>query len=504
MRLPIALLLAVAVAAGFQAVVPHLPLRWSYAVSDFLIMLAAGYASAGYYQRALAASGRARAAMIVGASSAAMWSLANGLFLLTEASLVGAVGFELGGLISIIATTLLPVGLILAAAPKRGLAQLRRLVDVAAVSGAILILAWQFILAPAAALNDRSSIIADIHFIVPEALAVALALVTAADSVPSRDAHALHLLAGAATVLSVTMMLVVHNGTRSLWFENGVGAGFVLGAMLLVLASRQAVPQSDEGDVRRLVTSIWAILPYLPVVLAVVAVAIVQVRTGQLGAVLVWLMLATFCLVLLRQLTTLLTIGGMAAVLQEQKVHLAYQAHHDALTGLPNRAAFHDRGAEAVQDADRVVLLLLDLDGFKPINDSLGHAGGDHCLVIVSRRLTAALRPGDIVCRLGGDEFAVLVTDVSDDEAVGLAQRILSAISEPMTIHGTTVAVGVSIGIASSRPGADHTLDLLLQQADEAMYDVKARGKGAISYYHGEGDSIVEDAAAMAAVSRQP
>ncbi|GIF19249.1 hypothetical protein Ate02nite_19790 [Paractinoplanes tereljensis] len=235
----------------------------------------------------------------------------------------------------------------------------------------------------------------------------------------------------------------------------------------------------------------WAALPYVPVLLAVVAVAMVQVRTGRVGAVLVWLMLATFCLVLLRQLTTLLIVGGMAVVLQEQKVRLGYQAHHDALTGLPNRAAFQDRGGRALRDADSVALLLLDLDGFKPVNDSLGHAAGDEVLVSIAGRLSAALRPGDVACRLGGDEFAVLVTDVSDDEVLDLARRVLSDISGPMTIHGTPVAVGVSIGVTSSRRGTTDSLDLLLREADEAMYDAKARGKGIISRYHGrEGTTI--------------
>ncbi|MEU8238461.1 GGDEF domain-containing protein [Actinoplanes missouriensis] len=482
--LPSALLFAVVVAFGFQAAVPHLPPVWGYTLSDFLIMLTAAYASVGYWRGARRNTGRARAAMIVGACSSALWSLGNALFLLTRSSLLGTAGTDIGGLLSLLATMLLPVGLILIAAPTRGLARVRRLIDIAAVAGAILILAWQFILAPAVATTDLSVIIADVHFLVPEALAVALALVTASTSAPTRNAHALHLLACAAAVLAVTMMIVVHNGVRgSLWYEHGVGAGFVLGAILMALSSRHELPASGEADVRRMVISVWAVLPYIPVILAVAAVAVVQVVTGQLGAVLVWLLLGTFCLVLLRQLTSLVMVGSMAVTLQEQKAHLAYQAHHDPLTGLPNRAAFRERGAAAIGDAGRVALLLLDLDGFKPINDSLGHSGGDEALVTVGHRLAAALRPEDVVCRLGGDEFAVLVTDISDDDTTSLAQRLLTTISAPMTIHGSTVAVGVSIGITPSQPGTPDSLDRLLREADLAMYDAKARGKGAISFF---------------------
>ncbi|GIE28539.1 hypothetical protein Ait01nite_015840 [Actinoplanes italicus] len=501
-RLPIALLLALAVASGFQAVVAHLPARWGYAVSDFLIMLTVGYASVGYYRQASCASGRLRAAMAVGACSTALWSLANGLFLLTRPSLLGAGAEQVGGLLSIVAVALLPVGLILIAAPLRGLAQVRRILDIAAVSGAILILAWQFILAPAAAAGDREGIIVNLHFTVPEALAVALALVTAAGSVPSRGARALHLLAAAAVVLAVTMMLVVvHNGTtRSLWFENGVGGGFVLGALLMALASRQALPTPGDDDVRRLMDSAWAAMPYIPVILAVVAVAVVQVRTGRLGSMLVWLLLGTFGLVLLRQLTTLRMVGGMAVALQRQKEQLAYQAHHDPLTGLPNRAAFQERGDLAVRDGGDMVLMLLDLDGFKPINDTLGHAGGDQALVTVARRLGEALRPGDVACRLGGDEFAVLVTGTSPDDAMSLARRLLTSIREPMTIQQSPVAVGVSIGIASSTPGSTPSLDLLLQQADMAMYDAKANGKNTIRCHDGENAVPLPPVAAPVAV----
>jgi diguanylate cyclase (GGDEF)-like protein len=243
----------------------------------------------------------------------------------------------------------------------------------------------------------------------------------------------------------------------------------------------------------------WGVLPYVPVLLAVGAIAMVQVRTGRVGAVLVWLMLGTFCLVLLRQLATLLMVGGMAVVLQKQQVLLTYQAQHDALTGLPNRAAFQDRGAEAVRDTARVALLMLDLDGFKPVNDTLGHAAGDEVLVTVARRLAGALRPGDFACRLGGDEFAVLLTDVSDDDVMGLARRVLSAVSEPMTIHGIPAAVGASIGVTSSRPGTARTLDVLVRQADDAMYDAKAGGKGSVRCYQEAGPITAPDPAELRA-----
>ena len=133
----------------------------------------------------------------------------------------------------------------------------------------------------------------------------------------------------------------------------------------------------------------------------------------------------------------------------------------------------------AAQEAAAV--LLIDLDGFKPVNDRLGHAAGDQVLVSVAERLRLAVRPGDLVCRLGGDEFALLLGEPATEEAgLQVAGRILESLDQPMAIQGTTVLVGGSIGLTS---GHD-SLSELLRQADVAMYDAKAAGKGAVRAYH--------------------
>lgn len=484
LSLPFTVLLVVAVAGGEQALVARLPAAYGLATSDLILAILAGYASVGYARLTRRESGRARVAVAIGTVSAGLWSLANVLFLLARASLISEDAISVGSTVAGVAAFLLPVGLIMAVPPIKSLARLRRFIDVAAVSGAVFILAWQFILAPASAALDGGSVLISTLTIAAESLAVALALVMAATSVPSAGARSLHLLAAVALILAVTAMLGVRNNmTQVPWYEHGVAGGYVLGAMLMAVASHHAVPLLDRSERRQLVSNLWAILPYIPVISAVVAVALVQLRTGQLGPVLVWLMLGTFCLVLLRQLTTLLLISRMAAVLHEQKAELAKQAHHDALTGLPNRVAFHDHGARALRGTGQVVVMLLDLDGFKQVNDSLGHAAGDEVLVTVAHRLTTSLRPADVTCRLGGDEFAVLLTDVSDDVVTHLAGRALSAIHEPMTVQGEPVTVGVSIGVASAPAAGAVTLDVLLQKADEAMYAAKAHGKGKI-YFH--------------------
>jgi diguanylate cyclase (GGDEF)-like protein/PAS domain S-box-containing protein len=172
--------------------------------------------------------------------------------------------------------------------------------------------------------------------------------------------------------------------------------------------------------------------------------------------------------------------------------HLSHQAFHDGLTGLANRVLFRDRVERALAASLRsdhsIAVLFCDLDGFKTVNDSLGHAAGDRLLVAVAERLRECLRPGDtvarlaeegrLVARLGGDEFAILLEGLPDETvALAVADRLLQVLRRPVQIHGHEVTVGMSIGIATSRGGhADP--DDLLRDADAAMYVAKSQGKG--------------------------
>ncbi|WP_155858854.1 putative bifunctional diguanylate cyclase/phosphodiesterase [Candidatus Blastococcus massiliensis] len=167
---------------------------------------------------------------------------------------------------------------------------------------------------------------------------------------------------------------------------------------------------------------------------------------------------------------------------EELQFALAHQATHDALTELPNRAQAVTLVTSALhrgrRSGEMTGLLFVDLDGFKAVNDGHGHAAGDDVLREVSRRLRAAVRPGDVVCRLGGDEFVVLVEPVhSEQDLLELAHRLIETISAPISLEHGHVRIGASVGVAVSRDGGTDA-DLLFAEADTAAYRAKAHGRG--------------------------
>ena len=170
------------------------------------------------------------------------------------------------------------------------------------------------------------------------------------------------------------------------------------------------------------------------------------------------------------------------ARLTELQQELEHQAFHDPLTGLANRVLFHERVGHALERSDRekrpITVLFLDLDDFKNLNDSVGHAAGDHVLVEVARRLRLLIRPSDTAARLGGDEFAVLLeTAASESDAVNIAERVIDSISVPMILASGEVGMTGSVGIATTVADGISAQEIL-RNADMAMYRAKATGKG--------------------------
>jgi diguanylate cyclase (GGDEF)-like protein len=224
------------------------------------------------------------------------------------------------------------------------------------------------------------------------------------------------------------------------------------------------------------------ILPYVPVSIGLVVTVTLVIRDGSLDPVLYLLGVAVMVLVIARQFVALRDNSVLTRELLGRERQLAHLAFHDPLTGLANRTLFYDRVGHAVLRQDRagtpVGLLYIDLDGFKAINDGLGHAAGDELLKEVAERLAACLRSSDTVARLGGDEFAVLADPVHEvDDIMIVANRIVATIGEAFPLSSGVARIGASVGVATRTPGHGD-LDDFLQRADSAMYAAKAAGKG--------------------------
>ncbi|MDD2337416.1 MAG: diguanylate cyclase [Geobacteraceae bacterium] len=196
--------------------------------------------------------------------------------------------------------------------------------------------------------------------------------------------------------------------------------------------------------------------------------------------------------------STPFTLDGKMAVqsifrdITERKLavqHLEFLANFDPLTGLPNRRLFFDRIGQSLLNAKRqehlVGLLYLDLDRFKEVNDSFGHAIGDLLLKAVSERLAQCLRLSDSVARMGGDEFTIILTKIVEPEdAAIVARRIVGSLNKPFFLEGHPVSIGASIGIGIY-PLDGEDPDTLLKKADTAMYRAKGAGSNLFRYFHG-------------------
>lgn len=178
-------------------------------------------------------------------------------------------------------------------------------------------------------------------------------------------------------------------------------------------------------------------------------------------------------------------VAERTALLEQTQAELKHLALNDALTGLANRILLGDRIEQALARAKRgarpPTVLTLDLDGFKLINDSLGHAGGDTVLVEVARRLQSVARKTDTVARFGGDEFAILVTDTDPEDALRIAERALESLRQPLQVGDQMTWAGASIGVCFG--SCSQTVDSLLRDADTAMYVAKRRGRNNIQIF---------------------
>jgi diguanylate cyclase (GGDEF)-like protein len=337
--------------------------------------------------------------------------------------------------------------------------------------------------------------------------AVPLPLVELA--LPATDVLLLALLAGIGSILGLRLDRTVYLLTTALGcvlvgdlllfarMPSGAQVGdgvldltWLAGIVLVAAAARQAVPRpaprEDPDDTR--VRLGWRLL-VLPLAATVGGLLVLAIGwETELPVAAAWLATGTVVAALTRTTLTFHEVRSFDEVRQE--------ARTDELTGLPNRRALletADRVVAAASAQRPAALLLLDLDGFKDVNDSLGHTAGDQLLRRIGARLGPALAPGELLARLGGDEFAVLLPDAALDEACARAERLRALVLEPFTIEDIRLHVGVSIGVATA-PVPASTVQDLLRCADIAMYAAKRAGEGVHVYVpdprDGSGDRL--------------
>ena len=197
-------------------------------------------------------------------------------------------------------------------------------------------------------------------------------------------------------------------------------------------------------------------------------------------------------------------VTARTAMLRRTQVELEQMAKTDALTGLANRILLNERINDAIRASalggNAPAVLILDLDSFKAINDTLGHSAGDAVLVEVSSRLRSAVRASDTVARLGGDEFAVLITGATEAEILHIAHRAWEALQESVDIGPETVWATASVGVCLHDPG--HTAEELMRDADIAMYQAKAQGRNKVQLFHPDMLNAVQERSRITAELR--
>jgi diguanylate cyclase (GGDEF)-like protein len=185
---------------------------------------------------------------------------------------------------------------------------------------------------------------------------------------------------------------------------------------------------------------------------------------------------------------------------RRSEAKIAHMAHHDALTGLPNRLLINEQlelALARVRRGDKLAAHFLDLDGFKAVNDTLGHAAGDKLLKLVAERLRAIARETDLIARMGGDEFAILQSGISQPADAGvLARRVIEGVSRPYEIDGQQVNIGTSVGVALA-PSDALSAEALMRNADLALYRAKQDGRGAFRFFEPQMDAQMQDRRAM-------
>lgn len=267
-------------------------------------------------------------------------------------------------------------------------------------------------------------------------------------------------------------------------------AGFTLGPLLILFAVLPARPRTPTRTGEDAMDWAQLVMPYFAFIGIANLLAFHLLIGRRLSLLVIGATLLLVVLIAVRQVIAMRAQRLLTRRLYEVQRRLAHQVHHDSLTGLPNRVLFAERLDEAIGTGD-FVLIFVDLDDFKEVNDQFGHAAGDELLRAVGERLQRCVGPADTLARIGGDEFAILIDGEHEAPEV-VADRLRVALRQPFAVHGSSVRVHASMGLVRpSLNGSTPTSDDLLRQADISMYAGKRLGKNtAVVYQPSAGESV--------------
>jgi diguanylate cyclase (GGDEF)-like protein len=441
--------------------------------------------------------GRGRLAWSLLAVALLSWSAGSGLTASRALGLVPAPPYPLVDLTHQAAALLTVAACLLLLTRSSASSTLETVLDAMTVVSSLLFISWATVLGTVYQPNSEPTaatltIVADIA---ADVAILSVAFLLAIRSAPSQRFPNILLAAGVgakALADSSSAYLGAVGGTPAIPMSASLAGG-----LLVVLAGLSSwgrpVPDARPQPARSQVT---LLLPYIPVVaVALTAIGYAAVR-GEMSSFLLWNLIALGLLVFARQVAALLRNFALTQ-------HLEHQLRYDALTGLPNR--FHLReqlqvALDRVKDGASVSLLLMDLDHFKRLTDTVGEAAGDGLLKMVGARLQQALHGRALVARIGGDEFAALSENSSTANASQMAKGLLRLLGDPFVVEGQALEIGCSIGVAVF-PEHGKTADDVLRRADMAMYAAK-ESRHTFAVYEPSQDEGVGNPLAMMAELR--
>jgi diguanylate cyclase (GGDEF)-like protein len=387
----------------------------------------------------------------------------------------------------------------------------RRLLDGLTVTCAVGLISWSLVLGPTVrAGGEWFALGVSVAYPVSDIVLLTVALLALAQGTRGRAPLILVSLGMCAMALSDGAFAYM-TATGSFESVTIVDLGWCVAFALIGLGGLIASDAEQANQTHRAVVPA-SVLPYTALAAAAVLVLTQYFLGRTVDRVSVGLSSLLVGLVLARQYLTVHDNQALARTITSREAELRHQAFYDGLTGLANRPLFINRVTHALdlhrRDQRPVSIAFVDLDGFKGINDMLGHAAGDEMLVLVAERLRCAVRSADTLSRLGGDEFALLMEH--GDEPATIARALVEALRAPFHLHGRTVTMSASVGVATvGSDGVTVTADDLLSRADIAMYAVKRSGRNDFRQYTSnlrldEGDDVtLRQALVEALESRQ-